>query len=126
MIKVLIADDYAPVRQGLRMLISICSDLMVIGEVDNGQAAVETTQLLKPDVVLMDVLMPKVDGIQAAKQIRDISPSTSVLLMSIHDSEDVRAKAVAAGAYALVSKNQSTTQLTNTIRDAYSPTSRIW
>lgn len=119
MIKVLIADDYAPVRQGLRMLISICSDLLVIGEASDGQTAVETTERLKPDVVLMDVWMPNIDGIQAAERIREMSPETSVLLMSIHDSEDMRAKAAAAGAWGLVSKNTGTLQLTNAIRQAW-------
>jgi DNA-binding NarL/FixJ family response regulator len=119
MIKVLIADDYAPVRQGLRMLISICSDLLVVGEAVDGQTAVETTARLRPDVVLMDVHMPRVDGLQATERIRENSPGTSVLLMTIHDSDEVRAKAAAVGAFGLVSKNNGTLLLTNAIRQAW-------
>ncbi len=119
MIKVLIADDYAPVRQGLRMLISVCSDLLVIGEAADGQIAVETTERLRPDVVLMDISMPKVNGLEATERIRENSPGTSVLLMTIHDSDEMRAKATAAGAFGLLSKNTGTIMLTHAIRQAW-------
>lgn len=119
MIRILIADDYAPVRQGLRMLISVCADLLVIGEAVDGQTAIESAERLRPDVVLMDVLMPRVDGFQATRHIRENSPGTSVLLMSIHDGEDVRAEATAAGATGLLSKINGTLTLTNAIRQAW-------
>ncbi|MFC1894040.1 response regulator transcription factor, partial [Chloroflexota bacterium] len=84
-IKILIADDHAVLRQGTRKLLEQEPDLKVIAEVENGEEAVELAAKLNPDVVLMDIAMPKMDGIAATKQIKAECPDIHVLILSAYD-----------------------------------------
>jgi len=86
-IRILIADDHTIVRQGLARLLQDQPDLEVVGEATNGQAAVETALELKPDVVIMDIAMPRMNGIEAAKRIRKHSPETKIIILSMYSHE---------------------------------------
>ena len=99
-ISVLIADDHPVVRQGLRTFLELQEDMEIVGEAAGGEEAVALVQELLPDVVLMDLVMPGVDGVEATRRIRDVSPATKVIaLTSFTDDETVFAsiKAGAAG-----------------------------
>lgn len=116
MISVLLVDDESAVRQGLRMRMELEPDLVVVGEAGDGIAAVKAAQVLDPDVVVTDVEMPKMDGITAIEWLREVNPSTSVIVLSVYDDEDARARARAAGARAFVGKQEGVEELLDVIR----------
>ena len=88
MIRVMLADDHAVVRDGLRVLLEAQSDLEVVGAAANGRQAVRLVDELHPDVVVMDIAMPELNGIEATQQIHDASPSTQVLVLSMHSTTE--------------------------------------
>lgn len=116
MIRVLLVDDHALVRRALRARFQLEADLEVVGEASNGSEAVVLAQSLTPDVVLMDVEMPEMDGIAATAALRRISPQSSVVMLSIHDDAPTRERARAAGAVALVEKRGAAEALLAAIR----------
>jgi DNA-binding NarL/FixJ family response regulator len=105
-IRILIADDVAQVRQDLRMLLTLSSDIEVVGEASNGQEAVYQAGLIQPDVVLMDLEMPVLDGYQATEQIKKQQPSCRVVALTVHGYEEARQKAVEAGVNAFIVKGE--------------------
>ncbi|MFO7697249.1 MAG: response regulator transcription factor [Anaerolineae bacterium] len=105
MIRLMIVDDQAAVRQGLHMLFATTPDMSVVGEASGGQAALDLADLLCPDVVLMDVEMPGMDGIATARAFHRIRPQAGIIVLSIHDDERTRALAQTAGAAAFVAKS---------------------
>jgi DNA-binding NarL/FixJ family response regulator len=115
-IKLLLVDDQAIVRQGLRMRLLLEPDITVIGEASSGEQALELVVSLAPDIVLMDVEMPGMDGIITTAAIRAHSPQSEVVMTSIHDDVQTRARAQAAGAAAFVEKSGSLEVLLETIR----------
>lgn len=118
MIRLVLVDDQPGVRQGLRMLLTLEPDITVVGEANTGREAVTLVQQLAPDVVLMDVEMPEMDGIAAAAVIQVSIPQSAVVMLSIHDDVSTRARAQAAGAVAFVNKNGSIEVLLATVRQA--------
>ena len=98
MIKVLLADDHAVVRDGLRVLLEAQSDISVVGDVANGREAVRFVLQQHPDVVVLDIAMPELNGIEATQQIHDGSPSTPVLILSMHSTTEHIFRALQAGA----------------------------
>jgi DNA-binding NarL/FixJ family response regulator len=116
MIRLVLVDDQPGVRQGLRMLLTLEPDITVVGEASTGREAVTLVQRLAPDVVLMDVEMPEMDGIAAAAMIQASTPQSAVVMLSIHDNVSTRARAQAAGAAAFVNKNGVIEVLLVTIR----------
>ena len=97
-IKVLIADDHAIVRMGLASLLNAEADLEVVGEAENGEVAVQKARELKPDVIVMDLVMPKKDGSTATAEILNEFPSVKILLLTSFGTSDGIAHALAAGA----------------------------
>jgi DNA-binding NarL/FixJ family response regulator len=87
MIRVLIAEDHLMVRAGIRALLEKAGDIHVMGEASNGQEAIEMTEALKPDVLIMDIMMPRLNGIQAAENIREMKLPTHILLLSMYSDE---------------------------------------
>jgi DNA-binding NarL/FixJ family response regulator len=110
-VRVLLADDHAIVRRSLRQLIEEASGCAVCGEAADGAAAVRLAEELNPDVVVLDVSMPEMDGLEAARRIRACWPSVAVLMISMHDSEQMIRLALAAGARGYIVKNEVATHL---------------
>jgi CheY-like chemotaxis protein len=117
-IRVLLVDDHAMVRQGLRKLLDAYAEIQVVGEAANGEEAVALTDELQPDVVLMDVNMPKMDGIQATRHIKQEMPAVIVIGLSIQNVGAVRVAMKEAGASAFLNKEAAVEQLYSVIQDA--------
>jgi DNA-binding NarL/FixJ family response regulator len=115
-IRVLIADDHGIVRSGLRMLLERHSDLAVVGEAGDGVEALELSQAERPDVAVLDVSMPRMTGLQAAREIRAHVPDTRVLLLSMHDDERYFLEGLEAGAAGYVLKRAADTDLIDAVR----------
>jgi two-component system response regulator NreC len=114
-IKVLIVDDHAVVRAGLRMLIESDPELLIVGECENGAEAVACVAELEPDVVLMDVTMPVMDGVEATRRIKD-SDGPPVLALTIHEGPDYFFQMLKAGAFGYVPKRAAPSELIRAIR----------
>lgn len=115
-IAVLIADDHPVVRQGLRTFLELQDDLEVVGEASDGAEAVELAARLLPDVVLMDLVMPGLDGIDATRRIRDGSPATRVVVLTSFSDDDRIIPAVRAGAAGYLLKDAEPRELADGIR----------
>ena len=116
--RVLIADDHELVRDGFKRILSYQEDFEVIGEASNGQEAVELCRSLKPDLVLMDVRMPQMDGLEATQTIKAEQPETSVLVITTYENPDYLLEAIKAGAAGYVLKDVSNQRLLSAMRRA--------
>jgi DNA-binding NarL/FixJ family response regulator len=116
MIRVVIADDHGIVRSGLKMLIDRQRDMQVVAEADDGVVALECTQAHRPHVAVLDVSMPRMTGLQAAREIRSHVPETRVLLLSMHDDERYFLEGLDAGAAGYVLKRAADTDLIGAVR----------
>ena len=123
MIRLVLVDDQATVRQGLKMRLLLEPDISVVGEASSGTDALTLVQQLRPDVVLMDVEMPDMDGITATTALQSIVPQSATVMLSIHSDNITRARAQSAGAKACVEKMGSTEELLSAIRQAYQKSS---
>jgi NarL family two-component system response regulator LiaR len=115
-IRVLIAEDHAIVRKGVRTLLSLEKDIEVIGEAANGREAVEQARELDPDVILMDLVMPELDGIQAIREIKALRPDARVLVLTSFATDDKIFPAIKAGALGYLLKDSDPVELANAIR----------
>ncbi len=115
-IRVLIADDHAIVREGTRRFLEQEDDLDVIGEAADGEEAVRMTLSMKPDVVIMDIAMPNVDGIEATKRIKQQAPGTTVLILSAYDDDQFVFSLLEAGAAGYLLKSVRGNELIDAIR----------
>ena len=116
MIRVLLADDHAMVRKGFRLILEAQSDMQIVAEAGNGREAVELAEKLHPDVVVMDVAMPELNGIEATRRLASSSPHTRVLALSMHkDSVYVR-EILRAGARGYLLKDSIDSDLINAVR----------
>ncbi|HEY7390579.1 MAG TPA: response regulator transcription factor [Bryobacteraceae bacterium] len=118
MIRVLLADDHTLIRAGLRMVVAAQPDLTVVGEAGDGREAVAMAQNLKPDVVVMDIGMPGLNGIESARQIRAALPETQIVMLSMHSDEAYVLRALKAGAKAYLLKDSAEPDLARAIRAA--------
>ncbi len=119
MIRVLIADDHAVVRQGLRTFLALQAEIEVVGEAADGEEAVAAAERLQPDVALMDLVMPRLGGIEAIRRIRELSPSTRVIVLTSFVDEDRMIPAVRAGAAGYLLKDVQPQELVRAIRTVH-------
>ena len=114
--KVVIAEDHTILREGLKALLSSDPELVVCGEAENGKDAINMVQRLNPDIILMDLSMPKIHGLEAIREIRKTSPSTKVLVLTVHDNEEYISATLRSGASGYVLKNDSYEELLASIK----------
>ena len=117
-ITLLITDDHALVRQGIRAFLELQPDLTVIGEADSGEAAVRMAAELAPDVVLMDLVMPGIGGVEATRQLKQVSPHTQVIVLTSYHEDEYIFPALRAGALSYVLKDIGPDELADTVRKA--------
>jgi DNA-binding NarL/FixJ family response regulator len=115
-VRLILADDHHLVRKGFRGLVADEPDLEVVGEASNGREALELCRRLRPDLVLMDVRMPEMDGLEATRAIKSEYPDIGVLVVSMHENPDYLLQAVDAGAAGYVLKDDPADRLINAIR----------
>jgi DNA-binding NarL/FixJ family response regulator len=119
MIRVLLADDHAVVRDGLRYILEAQADISVVGEAANGLDAVTQVRRLKPDVVVMDIAMPELNGIEATRQIRTEVPKTQVVMLSVYSSSEHIYRALKAGARGYLLKESAGAEVVIAVRAVY-------
>ncbi|PKO89816.1 MAG: DNA-binding response regulator [Betaproteobacteria bacterium HGW-Betaproteobacteria-12] len=118
-ISVLIADDHAVVRDGLRLLLECQSDIRVVGEVADGRAAVEAVLRLQPDVVIMDLAMPLLNGADATAQILDKRPDSRIVMLSMHSTVEHVFRALQAGALGYLRKESAGSEVVDAVRTVH-------
>jgi DNA-binding NarL/FixJ family response regulator len=118
-IRVLLADDHTIVREGVRLCLEAMGDIEVVAEAEDGLAAVQLANQLRPDVAVVDLTMPRLNGVEAIRQIRRDLPDTEVVVLSVHDSEPYVVQALRAGAAGYVLKRNAATELAAAIRAAH-------
>lgn len=114
-IRLIVADDHAIVREGIRRLLQSEPDIEVVGEAGDGVAAVELAQSLKPDVVCLDVSMPRMNGVEATRRIKAALPDVGVIILTMHEDEDYVFELVKAGASGYVLKRASARDLVDAV-----------
>ena len=124
-IRVVICDDHALFRRGLSMVLESEDGIEVVGEAEDGEAVVRTVEELAPDVVLMDVRMPKLSGIEATKAIAEAAPSTRIVMLTVSDEEEDLYEAIKAGAAGYLLKEISIEEVAEAIRSVVSGQSLI-
>lgn len=124
-IRVLIADDQALVRRGITLMLSVEPDMQVVGQASDGIEVVEMAQRLRPDVVLMDLHMPRKGGVAATREIAQTLPRTHVLVLTTLDAEETVFEAIRAGAHAYLLKDATEEELLETVRAVHRGESRL-
>jgi len=118
-IRVLLAEDHVIVREGTRELVQHEPDMEVVGEASDGEEAIQLTAKLRPDVVIMDIAMPKLNGIEATEQIKELYPATAVLVLTAYDDDQYIFALLEAGAAGYLLKNVRGRELIDAIRAVY-------
>jgi DNA-binding NarL/FixJ family response regulator len=118
--RLLIVDDHDLMREATRLMLEGEPDIEVVGEAVNGRHALERCRQLRPDLVLMDVRMPEMDGLTATRAIKEELPATSILLLTVYESDDYRREGARAGATGYILKDASRQQLREAVRSALS------
>ena len=113
--RVMIVDDKEQVRKDLRTVLTLSADIEILGEATNGLEAIRLVEVLQPDVVLLDLEMPVMDGYETARAIKSFSPSCRVIILTVHDYPAARYKALQAGVDSFVVKGSSVEQLIQAI-----------
>jgi two-component system response regulator NreC len=115
-IKVLIVDDHAILREGIRALLCENDDIVVVGEASEGKEAIEKARELTPDVILMDLVMPGIDGLEAIRRIRDEIPASKILVLTQYETKEYILAAIKAGAIGYIAKKTLSSELVSAIR----------
>lgn len=118
-IRVLMVDDHTILRDGIRALLNLYDDIEIVGEASDGKDALTKVMRLRPDVVIMDIAMPGLGGLEATLEIRKISPESRVLVLSQHDNKEYVHSVLRAGAYGYVLKKAAGSELVAAIRAVY-------
>ena len=118
-IRVLVTDDHAIVRDGICALLALTGDIEAVGEATNGREALEMVRKLAPDVVLMDIAMPLMDGLEATRRIHKEFPQAKVIVLTQYEDREYVLPVIEAGASGFVSKTAASSELTSAIRSVY-------
>jgi len=118
-IRVLVTDDHAIVRDGICALLALTGDIEAVGEATNGREALEMVTRLSPDIVLMDIVMPLMDGLEATRRIHKESPETKVIVLTQYEDKEYVLPVIKAGASGFISKAAASSELTSAIRAVY-------
>jgi DNA-binding NarL/FixJ family response regulator len=118
-IKVLLVDDHAIMRDGIKALLSIDSDIEIVGEAEEGKEAIEKAAALSPDVIVMDIAMPGMDGLEATRRIMKQNPKAKVLVLSQYDNREYVLSAIKAGSAGYLPKRALGSELISAIREIY-------
>ena len=116
-LRILVADDHELVRRGIRGLLRARRGWTVVGEAMNGREAIEKANRLKPDVAILDISMPYLDGLQATRQIRESTPNTEVVILTMHESDQMVRRVLDAGALGYVLKSDLATHLVKAVKN---------
>jgi len=114
--RIVLADDHAILREGIRALLEDQSDMTVVGEAADGRKAIELARDLSPDIIVMDIGMPLLNGLEATRQIKHNFPQVAVLVLTMHDNEEYVSQILAAGASGYVLKRAASSELVTAIR----------
>jgi DNA-binding NarL/FixJ family response regulator len=115
-VRILLADDHAVLRDGVRMVLETHPGFKVVGTADNGEDAVDLARSLRPDIAVLDIAMPRLNGLEATREIRACCPATEVVILSMHEGEDYLREALRAGAAGYVLKRAAAKELVGAIQ----------
>lgn len=118
-INIVLADDHVLVRKGIKAMLESDTDIDVIGEADNGVEALETARKLHPDILVLDIRMPEMNGLEAAAKLEDYSPDTKAVILSMHDSEEYVLQALDAGAFGYLLKDTDKAEFVKALKQIY-------
>ena len=118
-INIVLADDHVLVRKGIKAMLESESDISVIGEAGNGSEALESARILKPDILVLDIRMPEMTGLEAAAKLKDYSPDTKAVILSMHDSEEYVLQALDAGAYGYLLKDTDKNEFVKALKQIH-------
>jgi two-component system invasion response regulator UvrY len=116
MIKAILADDHEVVRRGIKQVLEEKGEIKIIGEVTDGSQAIEQFEALQPDLIIMDISMPNVDGLEASKQILLKYPSAKILMLTMHSEEQYAVRTLRAGALGYITKNSKSEELYKAVK----------
>lgn len=115
-LRIILAEDHQTVREGIKLLVNSQTDMEVVGEADNGGAAIKEAQKLAPDVVVMDISMPEINGLKATRKLKQVCPGVKILTLTRHTDQAYLQQLIEAGANGYVLKQSAPTELINAIR----------
>ena len=118
-INIVLADDHVLVRKGIKSMLESDTDIDVIGEAGNGREALEVAKTLRPDILVLDIRMPEMNGLEAAALLRDYAPNTRAVILSMHDSEEYVVQALQAGAYGYLLKDTDKEEFLKALRQVH-------
>lgn len=118
-INIVLADDHVLVRKGIKSMLESDTDIKVVGEASNGREALEAAKALKPDILVLDIRMPEMTGLEAAALLHDYAPETRAVILSMHDSEDYVVQALQAGAYGYLLKDTDKEEFVKALRQVH-------
>lgn len=121
-INILLADDHVLVRKGIRAMLESDHQIEVVGEAGNGAEAIEAARALKPDIVVLDIRMPEMNGLEAAARLRDVAPGIRTVILSMHDSEEYVLQALDAGAYGYLLKDTDKGEFLKALKQVHAGT----
>lgn len=118
-INIVLADDHVLVRNGIKAMLESDNQIEVVGEANNGLEALETAKALKPDILVLDIRMPEMNGLEAAAKLKNYSPQTKAVILSMHDSEEYVMQALDAGAFGYLLKDTDRAEFLKALKQVY-------
>jgi two-component system, NarL family, response regulator DegU len=118
-INIVLADDHVLVRKGIKAMLESDTDILVIGEAGNGLEALEAARKLQPDILVLDIRMPEMNGLEAAAKLEEVSPDTKAVILSMHDSEEYVLQALDSGAYGYLLKDTDKSEFVKALRQVH-------